>query len=94
MQVRQVLSHCTQKFPCRANPFKQLVHTLVEVHVPHPTGQSTGTPPTTALARLGLGLAKHEPLKSENPLMHSLQLDDEVQVLQLAAQAEQLPESI
>jgi hypothetical protein len=40
------------------------------VHVPQPTGQSTGTPPTTALARLGLGLAKHEPLNRENPLMH------------------------
>ena len=89
--MRHVLSHCKQVLPCRANPFKQLVQTTVELQVPHPTGQSTGTPPTTALARLGLGLAKHDPLIRENPVMHMVQLAEEVQVLQLVPHEEQLP---
>lgn len=61
------------------------------MQVPHPTGQSTCTPPTTALARLGLGLAKHDPLIRENPVMHMLQLVGETQVLQLVPHEEQLP---
>ncbi len=75
-----------------ANPFKQPVHTVVEEQVEQPTGHRTGTPPTTALARFRLGLAKHDPLTIENPLMHSVQVEEEEQVLQLVPQAEQLPE--
>ena len=57
-----------------------------------PTGQITGTPPTTLVARLRDGLLTHVLLElNENPLLQRVQNELLVQVMQLLEQTEQNP---
>ena len=81
-QVTQLWSQRTQLLPESANPLRQLVQAVAELQVAHPTGQTTGTPPTVATATFGVGLTKHDPLVSEYPLMQVVQAVAEVQAWQ------------